>query len=44
MVELGFNTQFELNNSKSDDVDPLVEAVEIGEFYFDEQSERWKLD
>jgi VCBS repeat-containing protein len=44
LTELGFVTEFELNNSKSDDVNPLIKSIEVSEFYFDETVQKWKLD
>jgi len=44
LTELGFNTTYTLNNSKSDDIAPIVESFTISDFYYDDANEVWKLD
>jgi len=41
--DLGFNTDIELQNSKSDNTPPTIDALNIGEFIFDEVQQKWSI-
>jgi len=42
--ELGFTRTFQLDNPNSDDAVPEIQSLSISDFYYDSESEEWKLD